>query len=381
MAEPAQRPCDLCLGVIRYITDYSGPGGETQKLEWHPDIDQLQNSARSCPLCSSIWDLSLSSRLSMATEKLAGSTLRSSPQLLLEVVNAKKTGGVYWAVLHTAMNVKQLGLEYTCVDTIGISSRPACEDHEHPKFWRFGKDEEGRSLSEDRIATIRQWLQECESNHEACNPSPTHYLKSLIDVGPHGPLRLVSRDEIQEDKNPIRYATLSHSWGEFVPMQTTLKTKSLFEERISEESLPRTFRDAVNIARSLGISYLWIDSLCIIQDDPQDWKREALQMEDIYLGSTINIAASDALDSTEGCFPEEAETRDPTIEAFDSDNRATDFDDRVTDAGPAYADKVPRVFVYEQRDQPHDQTRSTMIRFQARTPRMHWDGALSICLF
>ncbi|KAM6507111.1 hypothetical protein FALCPG4_018500 [Fusarium falciforme] len=358
MDRPTQTPCDLCLGVIRWIMDYCGPRGKVQRCEWHQDIQHLQDSARSCPLCSSIWDLSLSEKCSMATSLLAGAALNSPPQLLLEVVNAKKTERISWAVLHTTMDVKQLGLEYVCVDTIGISSQPARKDLEHPKFWRFGKANEQRMLSEDRIATLNVWLQDCESNHKVCHPAAKQYPTRMLDVKVDEPLRIVARNQIQQNKHPIRYATLSHSWGHQVPIQTTTKTKSLFEEFLSEDLLPRTFRDAVNITRSLGIRYLWIDSLCIIQDDPEDWQAEAVQMRDTYLGSTINIAASDALDSTQGCFLEDNDVMDSVTES------SLDPSDRAAIEGPG-----PRVFVYQQQDQQQGQLLSTMIRFQARTPR------------
>lgn len=133
MDRPTQTPCGLCLGVIRWIMDYCGPRGKAQRCEWHQDILHLQDSARSCPLCSSIWDLSLSEKYSMATSLLAGATLSSPPQLLLEVVNAKKTEGISWAVLYTTMDVEQLGLEYVCVDTIGISSQSARKGKLHSR--------------------------------------------------------------------------------------------------------------------------------------------------------------------------------------------------------------------------------------------------------
>ncbi|KAJ4205045.1 hypothetical protein NW759_014709 [Fusarium solani] len=338
--------------------DYCGPRGKAHRCEWHQDIQHLQDSARSCPLCFSIWDLSLSEKYSMATSLLAGATLSSPPQLLLEVVNAKKTEGISWAVLHTTMDVKQLGLEYVCVDTIGISSQPARKDFEHPKFWRFGKANEQRTLSEDRIATLKEWLQNCESNHKICHPAAKQYPTRMLDVKVDEPLRIVARNQIQQNKHPIRYATLSHCWGHQVPIKTTTKTKSLFEESLSEDLLPRTFRDAVNITRSLGIRYLWIDSLCIIQDDQEDWQAEAVKMRGIYLGSTINIAASDALDNTQGVFLEDNDVMDSVTES------SLDASDRAAIEGPG-----PRVFVYQQQDQQQGQLLSTMIRFQARTPR------------
>ena len=68
------------------------------------------------------------------------------------------------------------------------------------------------------------------------------------------------------------------------------------------ERLPNTFKHAIEIAQRLGLDYLWIDSLCIIQDDEDDWQKESALMSSVYGGSTITIAASSARDSSQGCF-------------------------------------------------------------------------------
>lgn len=68
------------------------------------------------------------------------------------------------------------------------------------------------------------------------------------------------------------------------------------------ESLSKTFHDAIETTLELGLHYIWIDSLCIIQDDMDDWRREASRMKDVYAGSSVTISASDAKDSTQGCF-------------------------------------------------------------------------------
>jgi hypothetical protein len=72
--------------------------------------------------------------------------------------------------------------------------------------------------------------------------------------------------------------------------------------QIPFKELTKTFKDAIHTTRFLGLQYLWIDSLCILQDDPNDWIRESFSMSDVYGGATINIAASGAVDGSEGCF-------------------------------------------------------------------------------
>jgi hypothetical protein len=67
-------------------------------------------------------------------------------------------------------------------------------------------------------------------------------------------------------------------------------------------SLPKTFRDAIQICRKLGIYRLWIDALCIIQDDLKDWEIESAKMASIYAGASLTIAASNGETSESGCF-------------------------------------------------------------------------------
>jgi len=71
--------------------------------------------------------------------------------------------------------------------------------------------------------------------------------------------------------------------------------------RIFIDDLSNTFRDAVRITRELGGRYLWIDSLCIIQDNEDDWAREAKVMAKVYANSHCTLAALSSKNSTEGC--------------------------------------------------------------------------------
>lgn len=77
---------------------------------------------------------------------------------------------------------------------------------------------------------------------------------------------------------------------------------SALSVEISSEQLPKTFADAVDITRKLEVEYIWIDSLCIIQDDEDDWRREIALMEHVYGGSYLNIAASSATSVHGGCW-------------------------------------------------------------------------------
>ena len=73
-----------------------------------------------------------------------------------------------------------------------------------------------------------------------------------------------------------------------------------FKERIDIAELPKTFQDAVHVTRQLGLQYLWIDSLCIVQNDPQDWDAESKLMEQVFSSAYVTIAASCASGTEDG---------------------------------------------------------------------------------
>ena len=104
----------------------------------------------------------------------------------------------------------------------------------------------------------------------------------------------------------MKYTALSHRWGNHPPTKddprycTTDGNLSARLNGFSLSKLPKTFQDAVRVTRELGIGYLWIDSLCIIQWNADDWKREAGRMEDVFASAYCTIAATSAVDSNAG---------------------------------------------------------------------------------
>jgi hypothetical protein len=122
--------------------------------------------------------------------------------------------------------------------------------------------------------------------------------KRLLYVGNQTqPPRLVETAGITE-----YYITLSHCWGHHQPLRTTRSTLSQHLNEIPFDGLPQTFKDAVILARNLQIRFLWIDSLCIIQDDEDDWATESVRMGLIYEAAILTIAAASAADSSVGLF-------------------------------------------------------------------------------
>jgi heterokaryon incompatibility protein (HET) len=98
------------------------------------------------------------------------------------------------------------------------------------------------------------------------------------------------------------YITLSHVWGKAQIIMTTTSTLAERIEGIAMESLSNTFRDAVEVARQMNVRYLWIDSLCIIQNDLVDWEKESAKMGSYYSNALFNIAAVSSGNGSGGLF-------------------------------------------------------------------------------
>lgn len=96
-----------------------------------------------------------------------------------------------------------------------------------------------------------------------------------------------------------QYAALSHRWGSRDTIAcTTTGTLSSRTNGIPLDSLSQLFRDAISVTRRLGLSYLWIDSLCILQDSQEDWERESARMGDVFGCSEVTVSA---VASEDGC--------------------------------------------------------------------------------
>jgi hypothetical protein len=121
----------------------------------------------------------------------------------------------------------------------------------------------------------------------------------LIDVGAKGDnsWKLCLYPEDMAD--PPNYLTLSYRWAQKPTIVLLSSTINDFRRGSPIDSLPRTFRDAITVTRHFSVRYLKVDSLCIIQDSPDDWARESVRMHEVYPTSSCNIAAS-ASDSPDG---------------------------------------------------------------------------------
>ena len=163
------------------------------------------------------------------------------------------------------------------------------------------------SSSEIALDKVKSWLQTCLDEHSLC--------RKVVDTQ-NLPGRLLQVDL----KNPrlvlsgadtTRYIALSYCWGKMhSPTTTTKNLTAHMHDGISPEQLPKTYIDLIEIARYLGVQYVWIDALCIIQDSKQDWATESGKMCSVYEQAVLSIAADCAAETRAGIFSPQSYARE-----------------------------------------------------------------------
>ncbi|KIW18059.1 hypothetical protein PV08_02346 [Exophiala spinifera] len=207
----------------------------------------------------------------------------------------------------------------------------------------YGKVPEENAWSAGSMATTRTWLRRCENYHSRCRnriaeqaDEPPSRLIDVSLLARTGTVRLVAGTP-----NTGRYAALSHRWVSG-PMPSWATTRSNVEKRLQGFELlelPNTIQEALTYISELGLSYLWVDSVCIIQDDEADWSGESVQMLKVFGNAALSL------------FTDSAQNDDYS---FLANCRQGSFQQRsgvsltiVTANGPAQANLVKRYSPYE----------------------------------
>jgi hypothetical protein len=134
--------------------------------------------------------------------------------------------------------------------------------------------------------------------HSACAQTGGKHLPTrVLRIDGPGDVKLhVTADEVSQ------YVCLSHCWGKLPIITTTSSNLERFQQQIPWRDLPKTFQDAISFSLRLGFRYLWIDSLCIVQDSAADWRHEGSKMASIYRNASLTLAATSSSDSNGGLF-------------------------------------------------------------------------------
>lgn len=143
----------------------------------------------------------------------------------------------------------------------------------------------------------RGWIADCQLTHYECDHTTSYSM----------PTRLLRIDREMEtitllevSSLRVEYVALSYCWGHRASITTTSGNYALRLAGMKWLDLPLTFRDAVEVTCTLGYEYLWIDSLCIIQDSKRDWQQECSRMQHVYSGAALTLAADQAEDPYSG---------------------------------------------------------------------------------
>ena len=190
-------------------------------------------------------------------------------------------------------------------DTVTIQERPgefvkAFGDDHGPERWAFANNINHLTISSTSsdILVIRKlimWIGTCIASHPQCGllRHQSHMPARLIDLGdrqlPFDNVRVIETKGVR-----MSYSCLSYCWGGDSLNHCKLLRSNLqqFQEAISTDGIPKTVRDAMWISKAIGVRYIWVDALCIIQDDALDWRAQAPWMGQFYENAVVTIAAS-----------------------------------------------------------------------------------------
>lgn len=188
------------------------------------------------------------------------------------------------------------------------------------------------------------WIHDCVSNHDGCHPLESPLPSRILDLEAFDDPSKIRLWETKGTTRSDSYVTLSHCWGVDTShhVKTTHATLPSRLDTIIVQELPQTFQDAINVTRHLGIRFLWIDSLCICQDDPDDWAREAAAMQRVYAGAFLTISADGAPGSAHGLLQRRERRHVPIPLKFTPDNTDSATTTRPKETSvPAYAFESP----------------------------------------
>ncbi|THV54724.1 hypothetical protein BGAL_0021g00270 [Botrytis galanthina] len=305
-------PCRVCLDInpmcqtARWRVDVVG----NDKIEYTLpfNFQELISSSRACSFCFLIREGAQAIRREAATLHRNGhynSTIKRgqiivqrSASLEIEMIRDKDSAGdEVWSriQLFVADKDNEVG---------GICSRPTISDSGYFGVLGIARNVPTLISTKTHITLIDSWINNCRKNHSSCDIATTSQLPSrLLDISgsEHG-IYLVETRDLPSSVNRPSYATLSHCWGSNHIIKTTSSTIKSFYGGIRKADLPATFQDAISVVRALGLRFIWIDSLCIVQDSLDDWKHESVLMASIYSNCYVNIAATGAADSSKGCL-------------------------------------------------------------------------------
>lgn len=156
------------------------------------------------------------------------------------------------------------------------------------------------------LRLIGEWLSECSSKHSLCiqHGNAARLPKRLLEIRSASDdtvthVRLVDTSSLPPE---TPYFTLSHRWGQHDHFRLLQDNVDQLAVSVPLTKLSPVFLDAASVPLHFGCQYIWIDALCIMQDNKSDWAEQATEMGSIFQHATCNIAAIEAIEEGQGCF-------------------------------------------------------------------------------
>ncbi|KAK4464771.1 heterokaryon incompatibility protein-domain-containing protein [Cladorrhinum samala] len=309
---PVVKFCQRCAEFHGQLRHRKLPDQDARFI-LHPNRQDLELSAdRGCALCSLVADAIDEDEPRVRREAESGEQFYTPPDAEPEPDGKDPT--VYLNVVRgPEINTRQYYLRIRCQKWRSSLPISRVEEGAFPFYNPGEEDRMGLGTASKRtFQTAGYWLKNCKSSpaHGACQRTPN------LDSGSADsfPSRLIYVPPTdQEDAQPFLvngrdvrgqpYVALSYCWGLTATLRTTKSNVSQHFRSIGPiNSLPATIRDAILATQYLGLSYIWIDALCIIQDDLHDWSSEAKIMHLIYLNAELTVSSLTAKASTDPFF-------------------------------------------------------------------------------
>lgn len=280
--------CATCEAIVRGAMAWLADKTPFRPVRFHSGAESFRQSVmQGCHLCALLWAISVSYYHQHGTEDQINECIRLLSSSTI-VCNS------YTFSLKLVRSDGSVTPYLSCYPSGLIKP---------PSDLQFRAKLSATNASEATYQTASSWLDKCVEEHEECSDRQTWITRPptrLIDIGDHpqSNLRIIEPDQI------VRWIAVSHCWGKFHEGTLKLKESNLQDLKggFLKEDLPQLFRDCVEVCRRLKCRYLWIDSLCIIQDSKKDWSEESKRMGDVYQGSYLTIAAVSAVGNHESLF-------------------------------------------------------------------------------
>lgn len=174
--------------------------------------------------------------------------------------------------------------------------------------------------SQDVFKNAKSWIEECSHTHDACRQLATTdrtLPTRLVDTQPEGIddsiVRVVDSATIAQGTDVVEYVTLSHVWSKTTTTLTTDGLKSA-QLGLQRQTLPKVLESGIQAAQNLGYRYIWIDSLCIIQDSEADKQAECAKMASVYRNAALTVVL-DNLDEPRSEKPARIKTLSSVVPA------------------------------------------------------------------